>query len=67
MFLNAFVALLSAASAGQCLHLRQRSEQPRVVRFDITRNEIPDRVEHDRRRLEARADTVKATLKNEVR
>jgi len=65
MFLNAFVALLSAASAGQCLHLRQRSEQPRVVRFDITRNEIPDRVEHDRRRLEARADTVKATLKNE--
>lgn len=66
MLLETFLAVLCAASLGTSLELRERTGEPRVIKFDITKNDIPDRVEHDRRRLGRRANTINAKLDNEV-
>jgi len=55
--------VLPCASA---LHLREsRDASPRVVKFDLQRNEIRDKVAHDRNRLSRRADTVNTKIDNE--
>ncbi|KAF4123217.1 Eukaryotic aspartyl protease [Geosmithia morbida] len=54
--------LLSTAGA---INLRERGQDaPRVVKFDLERNEIEDRVAHDRNRYRKR-DSVQATLDNQ--
>ncbi|KAI6778412.1 Eukaryotic aspartyl protease [Emericellopsis cladophorae] len=64
-------ALLSAACClalpcASALHLREpRDASPRVVKFDLQRNEIRDKVAHDRNRLSRRADTVSTKIDNE--
>jgi hypothetical protein len=55
---------LPCASA---LHLHKpRDASPRVVQFDLQRNEIIDRVAHDRNRLGRRDATLNTKLENEV-
>lgn len=59
------VAALLSASHAISLHKREDGP-PRVVALNLQRKHIEDPVEHDRKRLNRRAQTVTATLDNEV-
>lgn len=67
MMSRTLFAVLCAASLAESLQLREKDADPRVVKFDLARRGIQNRVEHDRQRFRKRDDTVNVRLDNQVR
>lgn len=59
-------ALLSALANAIVLQESQEGKTPRVLKFDLQRNKIPNHIEHDKDRFRRRDDVVSSALQNQV-
>lgn len=62
------LVILSIVSMARAIELTERDEldnTPRVVKFDIERNQIRNPLAHDESRLKKRANTINANLENQ--
>jgi hypothetical protein len=64
-FLTILASAISTTSA-IALHKKNDGNEPRVISFDLHRNNIRDPIAHDRRRQHKRSGSIDVGLDNEV-